>query len=106
MGLFKGKKPADEGGASGDTLGKPESRLQRLRWTKKREGKPDVSKTAVDPQNAPKDQEAQSLWDRAYIALEKKDPKLVKEYESLLSMEISSTSLFHLCLMSLPLTLN
>lgn len=63
------------------------------------EHREDGSRTSVPDHNPPKDgglDTAQSLWDRAYAALGIDDPKLVENYEKVLSRELLKTSVYQL----------
>lgn len=63
------------------------------------ERREDGSRASVPGRNLPRDgrlDTAQSLWDRAYDALGTEDPKLVENYEKVLSRELSKTSVYQL----------
>lgn len=92
----KGEKPPVSGaklvttpsGASSRTTKQPREDRHR-----------DCSAPTAPGYDLPTDQEAvnpaTTLWDKAYDALKKDKPKLVKDYEELLSEELKKKSLSH-----------
>jgi hypothetical protein len=59
------------------------------------EHREDGSRTPVPRRNLSKDSgsdTAQSLWDRAYVALRTEDPGLVEKYEKVLSRELTASA--------------